>query len=346
VLQTGTLSGLRVPVNNSVLTCISVKTSVRDGPLPDCHMDRNGFAERPNHNRASSPIHRSSLRSEQRSVKENGDLAGVPNRDNLGWGLALALFLGGLLWFVPQLQGEYFSQGVPPEKVPALVNEYRRTLAQAIGGFGILLGLYFTWRTLQVNREGQITDRFTRAIDQLGAGEEDNPTLERRLGGIYALERIAKESKEDYWPIMEVLAAYVRSNASEAPKVPAGSTDVPPPRLDVQAVLTVIARLMPNRGNGKRESDGRVIDLHGTYLSGADLKNADLENANLEGAHLKKANLSGANLLGANLSGADLSGADLRETIGLTVEQLVQATVDDSTKLPADPNLKPPRNGA
>jgi hypothetical protein len=30
--------------------------------------------------------------------------------------------------------------------------------------------LYFTWRTLQVNHEGQITERFTRAIDQLGHG--------------------------------------------------------------------------------------------------------------------------------------------------------------------------------
>ena len=39
------------------------------------------------------------------------------------------------------------------------------TLAQILGGAAMLSGLYFTWRTLQVNRAGQITERFTRAID-------------------------------------------------------------------------------------------------------------------------------------------------------------------------------------
>src|SRR5215204_5859084 len=42
------------------------------------------------------------------------------------------------------------------------------TLAQILGGTALLLGLYLPWRTLQVNQQGQITERFTRAIDQLG----------------------------------------------------------------------------------------------------------------------------------------------------------------------------------
>jgi hypothetical protein len=46
------------------------------------------------------------------------------------------------------------------------------TVAQILGGTALLSGLYFTWRTLQVNREGQITDRFTRAIDQLGRTDD------------------------------------------------------------------------------------------------------------------------------------------------------------------------------
>lgn len=33
------------------------------------------------------------------------------------------------------------------------------------------------------------------------------------LSGIYALERIAQDSKKDHWPIMEILTAYVRENA-------------------------------------------------------------------------------------------------------------------------------------
>ena len=45
-------------------------------------------------------------------------------------------------------------------------------LAQILAGTALLSGLYFTWRTLQVNREGQITERFTRAIDQLGKTDD------------------------------------------------------------------------------------------------------------------------------------------------------------------------------
>src|SRR5215212_4920598 len=129
------------------------------------------------------------------------------------WWIVVALFLLAFLWFVPQLQGRYFSQGVPAEEVPALVNEYRRTWAQILGGAALLSGLYFTWRTVQVNREGQITERFTRAIDQLGKVESGQKLFEIRIGGIYALERIARESEEDHGPIMEILTAYVRRNA-------------------------------------------------------------------------------------------------------------------------------------
>jgi hypothetical protein len=91
-------------------------------------------------------------------------------------------------------------------------------VAQILGGAALLSGLYFTWRTLQVNREGQITERFTRAIDQLGKIENGQKLFEIRVGGIYALERIARESQEDYWPIMQILTAYVRQNAPWPPR--------------------------------------------------------------------------------------------------------------------------------
>ena len=68
------------------------------------------------------------------------------------------------------------------------INDVRATLLQGIGGAVILLGAHFTYRQLQIGREqlqiaqqGQVTDRFTRAIDQLGHAE-----LDVRLGGIYA----------------------------------------------------------------------------------------------------------------------------------------------------------------
>jgi HAMP domain-containing protein len=83
-----------------------------------------------------------------------------------------------------------------------LVNEYRRTWAQILGGLVLGFGLYFTWRRIEISqqeleatRDQQVTERFTRAIDQLGATDDKGrKKLEIRLGGIYALERIAVDS--------------------------------------------------------------------------------------------------------------------------------------------------------
>jgi hypothetical protein len=44
-------------------------------------------------------------------------------------------------------------------------------------------------RTLELTEQGQVTDRYTKAIEQLGSDK-----LDVRIGGIYALERIARDS--------------------------------------------------------------------------------------------------------------------------------------------------------
>jgi hypothetical protein len=109
-----------------------------------------------------------------------------------------------LLWKLPQWQ----VAAVPEMKDRIdLESKSRQTMAQILGGAALLVGLYFTSQTLRTTQEGQITDRFTKAIDQLG-----KDTLAIRLGGIYALERIARDSESDHWAVMEVLTAFVREH--------------------------------------------------------------------------------------------------------------------------------------
>jgi hypothetical protein len=100
--------------------------------------------------------------------------------------------------------------------VVKLESDARTAVIQALGGAALLIGLYSTSKTLRTTQEGQITDRFTKAINQLG--ETGPAKLAIRLGGIYALERIARESERDHWPIMEILTAYVREHAPWLPK--------------------------------------------------------------------------------------------------------------------------------
>lgn len=74
-----------------------------------------------------------------------------------------------------------------------------------------------TYRTVQVTREGQITERLTQAVKQLAEknGDERNDVVV--LGGIYALERIAANSRLDYQPIMEILTSFVRTGGVRNP---------------------------------------------------------------------------------------------------------------------------------
>jgi hypothetical protein len=203
------------------------------------------------------------------------------------------------------------------------INDVRATLLQGVGGAVILLGAYFTYRQLQTGRQqlqiaeqGQVTERFTRAIDQLGHAE-----LDVRLGGIYALERIANDSPDDRTTIAEVLTAFVRSHAPWPPRL-AGQyrAEVPieqVPELqvrapDVQAALTVLGRRQPAPWpRGSLDLDG--TDLRKARLEYADLQAASLLNANLQEAILDRANLQWAILDNANLQGAHLEGAQLQD---------------------------------
>jgi Pentapeptide repeats (8 copies) len=292
-------------------------------------------------------------------------------RSGLRWTI-LALLVVAFLWFVPQFQGEYFSRKVPAEERPALVNEYRRTWAQIIGGFGLLLGLYFTWRRVEISQEQQVTERFTRAIDQLGATDSAGERqLETRLGGIYALERIARDSEKDRGPIAEILTAYVRHHAprkggektpTEQParksEAEEAAQDISPAP-DVQAVLTVLVRLskleLLTEPIDLSNTDLRHANLSGLRLERAILTDADLRAAVLSHTHFESSYFGGALLDDAALVEADLShtlfdetslqdtllyGADLSEAEMLTQDQIDKAhgakRGEFATQLPAD----------
>ena len=252
------------------------------------------------------------------------------------------LFVGGIAFFV-LVVGWGLNRYIDPQ-----TSTQKKDLVQALGlitaGVAGAVGIFFTWRgqrlareaqahnqrntlaqlrnaeeQLRLAAEGQVTERFTKAIDQLG--EEDHkggPRLEIRIGAIYALERIATESPErNYSTVMDVLTSYVRENTKwdfekavgptlqwhELERFVKGKFYRYSARGDVQAALDVLGR----------RQDERIPDEYRVSLDlrRADLSGATLTGANLSGAHLSRANLSRATLYGANLSGTDFSGADL-----------------------------------
>src|SRR3712207_4857388 len=269
--------------------------------------------------------------------------------------LVIVVVIGGGLW---ALSEAWLGPSTPKEK-----KEFVQAIGVLLAGFVGVIGLLLTWRNqrltqrsledtrrntqeqIRLTEQGQLTERFTRAIDQLGAtDDEGNPRLEIRLGGIYALERVDKESPERAYhsTVMEVLTAYVRENAPWPPKSsnkPERDLIKPPeggsvsdsasnaatepkndsvqgveptsgaPRTDIQAVLDVL----------KRREEEHVPEKHRVrlVLQGTDLQGADLQGANLQEANLRGANFRGANFRGANLQGANRMTQDqIESTIG------------------------------
>jgi hypothetical protein len=215
------------------------------------------------------------------------------------------------------------------------INDVRGALLTAVGVLALFsssLVAYLNFRgTLELNRRGQVTDRFGKAIDQLGKGEQ----LDVRIGGIYALEQIARDSEDLHWPIVEVLTAFVREHTTDRSSAQPGVREFRPIgdtffsyimlAPDIQAAVTVLGRRDASRDLGLLDLNDSNLpsanlpeaNLQSARLGGADLQGAGLMKANLQGAGLRKANLQGAYLREANLHGASLSEANLRSAIVL-----------------------------
>ncbi len=185
---------------------------------------------------------------------------------------------------------------------PPTARDAARGRVLALGAGLLATGaLVFTARSLARSRAGQVTGRCAQALEQLGCAEQDG-----RIGGIRALEHVARDSPRRHPAVMEVLAAFIREHSRQhgPPPHPGGQARERSPRPDVQAAITVV-------GGRLAERDLSPVDLAGSDLTGADLTGADLTGALLTGAVLARADLLAAKLVRADLSGADLGGARL-----------------------------------
>jgi hypothetical protein len=198
-----------------------------------------------------------------------------------------------------------------------------------LGGLAILTGAIIGAANLVATQRlqwrGQVTERFSKAIEQLG---QPDASLDVRVGAVYALEQIAHDSRELHWPIMEVLTAYLRVHAPYPPRFStqdaansARPTDTnspwPPPPADVQAIATVVGRRRTKHDPPEQRLDLAHVDLRGVRWTNAELNGVNLRGARLDGANLREAKLIGADLrvaglFGTNLRAARLEGAKLR----------------------------------
>ena len=195
---------------------------------------------------------------------------------------------------------------------------------------GVIALLFAYWRSRVAERQantaqqGLLNDRYQKGAEMLG-----NEVLAVRLGGIYALQRLAEEHPEQYHiQILRLLCAFVRDSTkrlSTTTKLASTKTELAnedeQPDLesqlqeDVRAVIEAIRNRRRTSVGLERREELKVTSRHAPlldmYTPQEDFQDAQLEVANLSGANLRGADLFGADLRGIDLRGANLEGAML-----------------------------------
>ena len=248
---------------------------------------------------------------------------------------ALILLLVMVLVTIPNALVEHPRLVAPAEQHKAL-SDARTNVVALIVALGALGGLAYTIRTYGLSVSGQVTERYSKAVEQLG----DQRTFVR-LGGVFALQRLINDSRIDQPMIVEVLASFVRTRAARTaagsgsmsvsqaagPASPARAARVRPDE-DVQAALTVILR--------RRSRPNELpIDLHGTDLSGARLERADFSGADLRNCVLRDARFNGCTLTEVKLNASDCFGASFVDAV-LPGAFLIKTILDHAALVDAD----------
>lgn len=211
--------------------------------------------------------------------------------------ILIVLVASALIWLVlvlPQYLLDSRGVSLTPKERLDIEAGIRSTLVQILGGAVIVLGLYFTARGFHLTREGQITDRYAKAIEHLG-----NSNADVRIGGLYSLARIARDSHVDAQMITEVLTSFVREHTRTGHRKPSDAKV----EADVQAALSVLAT-RPNAGRERKR-----LDFYHSGLNDADLRSGDFRKAMFDYSRLDGAIFAGARLDGADLSFCTAKGA-------------------------------------
>jgi uncharacterized protein YjbI with pentapeptide repeats len=211
--------------------------------------------------------------------------------------LALGATSALLLFVVPKILIE--GQGLAIKDQLDAENAIRTTLLSGVGAIFVAGGLVFTARTFVATREGQITDRYSAAIDHL-SGDKASAVI----GGIYALERIGRDSPRDIQTITDVLCALIR----ETPYVG------PQPSAAVTTALEVLSRIPGS--DDVRRLDLRGVTMTGLRSPGLRLAGADLTKASFSQASIDRADLRACELEDADLTRATLAGSRLAKVHG------------------------------
>jgi hypothetical protein len=283
---------------------------------------------------------------------------------------ALMLLVGLISWMVwtftkgTLLLGVFATTGGDKEQAEAA-----RHLATVGGTFlgGLVATILVVWRTVLTHRQTKVgedqrrlseqihfTTLFTKAVEQLGATREEKekdgakdivktlPNVSVRIGAIYALGRIGKESITDNIPILDILSSYVRENSPLPPAVDQSQTktlSVSIVRDDVKAAFDVICSINSIFKIERIEKD-HFVYLGKCYLPNMIIHHSTITNfsfadSNLEKADIRHSSIHNCTLVATKMKGSVISSSKIkycRATVAnLTGLMMDGSHIDNST---------------
>ena len=246
------------------------------------------------------------------------DVARVGNwlQNNLIAGLGVLFIVIFGFWSVDRLfdsESRVFTTSFWEEAGPEGIRNLVWAIATVFAGAAGLYGLWLAGRrTAALDRQaeiahahrelaeqGQITERFTKAVEQL---ESSNSGV--KVGAVFALERLASDSARDLNVVAETLSAFVRHESANVEKDKSE-------KVEIVAAIRVLARMVPVTSELRIAGSSTQLDLSNAYLANATLRSCNLSGFNLSGANFSHCDLKLVKFDGCDLGSANLSKAML-----------------------------------
>ncbi|WP_199896483.1 pentapeptide repeat-containing protein [Streptomyces niger] len=212
--------------------------------------------------------------------------------------LAIAIF-AALIW-PPNIPESWWIivrpdfTGLSKDELVTAQGQLRLFGVQAFAAIGASIALLYTARNFALARRGQVTDRFTKALERLSSSQ-----IYVRIGGILALKQILQDAPNQAEDAAQVLQTFVHEHTEEQGEIDGTECVLP----DVQVALSALGHAVHRAGTS--------LQLRTRKLAGADLRGFRLENADLAGSSLKGAEISLCSLIDTDMSGIDATDANM-----------------------------------
>ena len=212
--------------------------------------------------------------------------------------VAMAAVVALVVVVAPWLLTRYPHHGLTADQALKAKNDVRTTLIQALAGIAVAGGLVVTYRSYRLSKSQQVTETYTKAIEQLG--HTDAPV---RLGALYSLEHLGQDNPDRRQTVIDVLCAYLRMPYT------------PPPTADPNNETDTAATTEPDPGQRHRPQQELQVRKTAQRLLAAHVQrppNAQPENAAQMNSSRQLAFWPGINL---DLTGATLVDFELHDAV-------------------------------